>query len=257
MQNNKNTIKNKQKTHGFIRTLSPSSLFLNVDKGISKFLYSSKTKYRNRDLVCGFTLIETLVAITILLIGVVTPLQIASNALYSTFHSRDQITAYYLAAEAIEYVKNVRDTKFLSDITSGDTSADGWMVGLEECTYIEGDTPKFCIIDAHLPVLSDESIETCDEDVGTACDNPLLLDTGSGMWSYDSGDVTRFSRKVSIVLRSNNSNGLGGTIDSDGNMIPPNYDEAIIDVVVNWVSKGSLASQSFSLKGVMMNWQRI
>ena len=57
----------------------------------------------------GFTMVETLVAISILTIAVIGPLGIISQALHTSYYTRNQMTAYYLAQEAIEYVKNERD----------------------------------------------------------------------------------------------------------------------------------------------------
>ena len=54
-------------------------------------------------------MVETLVAISILTIAVIGPLGIIAQALHTSYYTRDQMTAYYLAQEAIEYVKNLRD----------------------------------------------------------------------------------------------------------------------------------------------------
>jgi prepilin-type N-terminal cleavage/methylation domain-containing protein len=58
----------------------------------------------------GFTLIETLVAITILMLAITGPLTVAHKGLTSSVYARDQMIASYLAQDAIEYVKNIRDT---------------------------------------------------------------------------------------------------------------------------------------------------
>jgi len=60
----------------------------------------------------GFSLIETLIAVTILMIAIVGPLSLVQAGLFSSVHQRNQITAMYLAQEAIEFVKNIRDTNF-------------------------------------------------------------------------------------------------------------------------------------------------
>ncbi|MEI6042004.1 MAG: hypothetical protein WCQ00_00330 [bacterium] len=87
----------------------------------------------------GLTMVETLVAISILTIAVIGPLGIIAQALHSSYYTRDQMTAYYLAQEAIEYVRNLRDvqsigiTGFYVDnakyadrrIWLGDNTADG------------------------------------------------------------------------------------------------------------------------------------
>lgn len=61
----------------------------------------------------GFTLVETLVAISILSIAVVAPMSLVSQGLISAFYARDQVIAYFLAQEAIESVRNVRDGNIL------------------------------------------------------------------------------------------------------------------------------------------------
>ncbi len=62
----------------------------------------------------GLTLVETLVAISILTIAVVGPLGIIAQALHTSYYTRDQMTAYYLAQEAIEYVRNLRDNQSIA-----------------------------------------------------------------------------------------------------------------------------------------------
>ena len=58
----------------------------------------------------GFTIVETLVAITILLVGVLGPLSIAANGIADGMFAKNQLTANYLAQEAIEMVINKRDS---------------------------------------------------------------------------------------------------------------------------------------------------
>lgn len=77
------------------------------------------TTMRNRR---GFTLIETLVAITILMLSVAGPLSVAQSAFTAAAISRDQLVASYLAQEQIEYVRELRDSAYLAAYASGDTS---------------------------------------------------------------------------------------------------------------------------------------
>lgn len=58
----------------------------------------------------GFTLVETLVAITILLVGVLGPLTLVTRGISDGLFARNQITANYLAQEALETVLNKRMT---------------------------------------------------------------------------------------------------------------------------------------------------
>lgn len=62
----------------------------------------------------GFTLLETMIAITVLLIGVVGPISVIGGSLHHIYYVRDQITAINLAQEAIEVVRQKRDTNFLN-----------------------------------------------------------------------------------------------------------------------------------------------
>jgi len=57
----------------------------------------------------GFSLVETLVAISILLIVMIGPMTISSSAARSTSFSSEQITAFFLAQEGAELAQKVRD----------------------------------------------------------------------------------------------------------------------------------------------------
>ena len=67
----------------------------------------------------GFTLVETLIAITILTFAIAGPLSSASHALVATEVARDQLTASYLAQEGIEYVRAMRDDEYLAAYKTG------------------------------------------------------------------------------------------------------------------------------------------
>lgn len=67
----------------------------------------------------GFTLVETMVAITILLVAVVGPISIIGDALHKFYYARDEMSAINLAQEGIEVVRAVATTSMLNneDIT--------------------------------------------------------------------------------------------------------------------------------------------
>lgn len=72
----------------------------------------------------GFTLVETLVAITVLLLVVIGPITVAQRGIKSAYYANEQVTAVFLAQEAIEAIRELRDSQAL-DVYAGD-SADTW-----------------------------------------------------------------------------------------------------------------------------------
>lgn len=74
----------------------------------------------------GFSLVETLVAITILLIVIVGPLTIITSTSRSTSFASEQVTAFFLAQEGNEIAQKGRDDLILDGpITSG-ANSDPW-----------------------------------------------------------------------------------------------------------------------------------
>jgi type II secretory pathway pseudopilin PulG len=166
-----------------------------------------KTNFKNgftytltfkRKLVCGFTLLEALVAISILMVAVVSPITIAQKGLSSASYSKSQMIASYLAQDAIEYVKNVRDNNKLANESD-------WLKDLEDCQVSDG-----CQID---------TIEEGVLSYSPSLPSPLLLDKDSGFYGYKAGgDPTNFARQITI------------TNYPYGN----NSDEAMVTVKVSW-----------------------
>lgn len=76
----------------------------------------SKTKNRSNDSIQrGQSLIETLVAIFVLVTGLISAVSLAVASFNATDNTNKQITATALAREAIEGVRNVRDQYWLND----------------------------------------------------------------------------------------------------------------------------------------------
>jgi prepilin-type N-terminal cleavage/methylation domain-containing protein len=61
----------------------------------------------------GFTLVETLVAVTILMMVIIGPMTIASRGIQGSYFANEQVTAVFLAQEAMESIQQLRDDNAL------------------------------------------------------------------------------------------------------------------------------------------------
>ncbi|MBU4536793.1 prepilin-type N-terminal cleavage/methylation domain-containing protein [Patescibacteria group bacterium] len=136
-----------------------------------------KKQKKNNRLQRGFTLIETFVAIAVLLIAMSGPLVLVTKGLSISKMAKGQITAIYLAQEAIEYMRNVRDTNILNRRT--------WLTGLEECTNFGSK----CKIDSPAQIVSSCSLSGCEN---------LKYNSVSYLYGYTSGDISLFKREIEV-----------------------------------------------------------
>lgn len=70
----------------------------------------------------GFSLVETLVAITIVLIVIVGPMTIMSTASKSTNFTNEHVVAFFLAQEGVELAQKARDDIVLQRFAGGNPS---------------------------------------------------------------------------------------------------------------------------------------
>jgi len=137
----------------------------------------------------GFTLIETFVAITILITSIAGPLTIASSGLSAAQSASSQTVALFLAQDAVEYVHWIRDSNGLS--------GNGWLAYLEPC--VSSDGSKTCRFDSSQGPGVPGNITTC-----TGECLPFLFDSARGLYNYDpptfSNTETAFVRTVSITF---------------------------------------------------------
>ena len=148
----------------------------------------------------GFTLIETLVAITIITIAVSGPLFTASRAIVAAQIARDQLTASYLAQEGIEYVRAMRDNEYLSAYQASglNVSTAAWnnfLAGsINQCRG------SICTLDPSKPMDSgnDMSLAPC----SGSCAPLHLTQLSNGTYGYtqqSGGTVTHFIRTIQVI----------------------------------------------------------
>jgi len=166
----------------------------------------------------GFTIIESLVAISILVVVITGAMSAIQAAISSYTFSKDQFISFYLAQEAFEQIRNIRDENRLNNRD--------WMTGIaltvsDPCAFSQA-----CTVD---PIATS---------VATRCSSPgncpvLRQDATSGLFGYNASWVlTKFRRE--ILLTSVNSN------------------EVAVTVTVNW-SKGPINRQ-FKARANLLKW---
>jgi prepilin-type N-terminal cleavage/methylation domain-containing protein len=169
--------------------------------------------------VRGFTLIETLVAVLLLTSAIAGPLTIASKGLSATLIARDELTAFYLAQDAVEYVRFVRDSNKLA--------GKPWLTDLSACTGADG-----CTMDP-----SAGTVTAC----SGACTPIKKYDDGSGhvYFSYSQGTQTpqQFLRTVKMTA-------------------PPTGEttEEVLTVSVSWRAQSGV-TRTIAVRENLLDWQ--
>jgi prepilin-type N-terminal cleavage/methylation domain-containing protein len=137
----------------------------------------------------GFTLIETLVAISIIMIAIVVPFYGVQKALTASQVSRDQLIATGLAEEAVEYIYFIRHNNYLQYLDSGTyPDSNGWLSRLHACMVTT--SANGCAVD---PI--DNTLATC---ASTGC-SPLNLNSDNIYTQTAAGATpTRFVRTVHV-----------------------------------------------------------
>ena len=175
----------------------------------------------------GFTLVETLVAISLLVISIAGPMSLAAQSLSSAFYARDQMTAFHLAQEAIEAVRFVRDGNILINNAAGSPVVD-LLSGIPDTSGqpftvdIRYDDPS-------------ESMALCTGVLPVPCDPLKTNGTLFGYGTDSSWQTTRFTRTVRATL-------VGG-----------GPDEVKVQVEVRWRS-GAFQERVFTMSENMHRW---
>lgn len=191
--------------------------------------YFKRTK-KEINYLKAFTLVEALVAISILMIAIASPMTLAQKGLSTATLSKDQMIASFLAQDAIEAVKNIRDQIAVSTVSGdwlGDPISPCVCSGADNCNF--DITPlKFCTIDTtrSWTIGTDGSIKTFLGNVNDAKLKMSYITLPSGdkqflKYDYTGVDNSKFTRYINIKKTS--TSGIGA-------------DEAVINVRVFWDS---------------------
>ncbi len=177
----------------------------------------------------GFTLVETLVAITILMISIGGPMVLVGNGINVSRFSRDQVTAFYIAQDAIEALRFVRDANRIARVTdTTDTVQWSYLSSLADLGCI-----RACDIDSY-KVYSGNFDGTGVQENWAGEKLKINL---NGYFGHDStGEDSKFQRQITIKPIENK-------------------DEVDILVTVSWDSGGVFGSRQFSVRESLFYWQ--
>lgn len=166
----------------------------------------------------GFTIVESLVAIGILTTVIIGASSAVQSGISSYLFSKDQITAFYLAQEAMEQIRNLRDENRLNNRH--------WLYGISQNASNACYFGNACLVD---PV-NTPTPSVCSGGPGSC---PVLRqDASTGFYGYSAGWApTKFQRQ--IVLSSISE------------------DEIVVTVTVNW-SKGA-SNRQFKASASLLN----
>ena len=153
----------------------------------------------------GFTLIETLIAILLLSTAIAGPLTIASKGISSSMLAKDQVGAFFLAQDAVEYVRFKRDTNKLEGIA--------WLANVGPCTSAAGDAT--CQIDSIQDTVTSCGAQPC---------QTLKYDSTNKFYTYASPNGSSIAETPERYIRTIKIVTPVGT----------NTDEASLEVKVEW-----------------------
>ncbi|MFA6430560.1 MAG: prepilin-type N-terminal cleavage/methylation domain-containing protein [Candidatus Paceibacterota bacterium] len=184
---------------------------------------------KNKKRIEGFTLVESLVAISILMVAIVAPMTIAQKGLGSASYSKDQMTASFLAQDAIEFIKNKRDEIGLRKVAVKADPIDAeWL----------GSNSALILLDIYNKCLNQTCyVDTVIENISNTPSNVYLIRNSSdhsfiyyGNQNSNSGyesELSKFKREVTVKYPASSS-----------------LDEALITVKVSWPGE-TITVQSF------------
>ena len=187
----------------------------------------------------GFTLVEMMVGVIIFTISILAMIVILSNGIADTSFAKNKLIASYLAQEGIEQVRNLRDSYSLY---GGSTGWGDFVSAINLCDVaLGGGDPS----EAGCVIVTDDLVNSVLDEmqfVVKGCFNgdceEMFFDQSSGVYGYEDGDLSGFTRKIFIRT----------------NLISSSEEEVFVFSIVSWEQAGRTNEVVFST--VLRNWIR-
>ncbi len=201
--------------------------YLNGVDSESQIYLTPALSLKRRGGSAGFTLVETLVALSIFIFSLIGLLSITANGLSDVSVAKNRATANYLAGEGIEFMRNMRDSAIAADPTGGWTT---FLATITPCGAPGGG----CGLDGHALSQTPASCTTS----STTCD--IKQDSVTG---YYGTSVSGLNTVPTIFHR------VITTVPATGN----GTDEMQVTSTVSWHQ--GVSDQSVSFTENLFNWQ--
>jgi len=165
----------------------------------------------------GFSLLEVMVAISIMTVGLGGAMALITMSMNAGVVSSDRLVAANLAQEGIEVVRSIRDINYTNDSVRWQT----WYDNISNGTY---------------------SVQFDSQDFGSSYGTPLYYHTSAGRYDYNAAGGIASPYKRSIILTR-------GQTDGSGKLI-----ELKVVCVVTWKDKS--IDKSLTVEERLWNWWR-
>lgn len=184
----------------------------------------------------GFTLLETLVAVAIMMVAIGSAFGLAPEGLVGARFAKNQTTATYLAQEAIETARNIRDNSMFFAADPSDPM--NWLSGLSACIG------RLCTVDVKAAKVVPCQSSCAPLDTVVAANGQVTYVNHSGALSADIFP-SMFTRDISVRLVTNSKiAALRGDAGGDT--------EAVITARVRW--KEGVVTKTTEINETLFDW---
>jgi hypothetical protein len=185
----------------------------------------SNNQILNKESRAGFTLVEVLTALFLVIVGIGSAYALVNQSLALTKSAALQVTAAYLGKEGIEIARSIRDDNYLKILYSepGYDGVDAWRSGLC-CAAVDDCLTKADCQDGCAADYTSDKLAT--NHVG----DRLRYDA-SGFYGYSGADASLYERTITVT---------------------PETDYLQVTVLVQWDERG--IPQSLTVEENLYNW---
>ena len=180
-----------------------------------------------RPVIRSFTLVETLVAISIIMVVILGPFDTLQNAANASYIARDQLISSALAQEAVEYVRSIRDGDYLYRRANNTLTPD-FLGGIDGTANSTGTFSADCVNNNCTVDPLANTVAVC-SGTGGAC-TPLYTKT-SAPYNYtqsaSGATASTFTRSIRVCY-----------MQSDNTCTSTVSNKAKLVVTVSWLTLG-------------------